>query len=89
VKPTPRGAARFSLTTLVLEGGARSSTEAVDCLIARFLSVPLDPGARATAVAFLEAQLGTADLERAKTYLEEPLRETAHLLMSAPEYQLA
>jgi Protein of unknown function (DUF1800) len=89
VKPTPRGAARFSLTTLVLEGGARSSTEAVDCLITRFLSVPLDPGARATAVAFLEAQLGTADLERAKTYLEEPLRETAHLLMSAPEYQLA
>ena len=43
VKPTPRGAAQFSLTTIVLEGGARSSGEAVDCLVARFLSVPLDP----------------------------------------------
>jgi Protein of unknown function (DUF1800) len=89
VKPTPRGAAQFSLTTLVLEDGARSSGDAVDCLIARFLSVPLDPSARSAAIAFLEAQLGTTDLDRAKTYLEEPLRETAHLIMSAPEYQLA
>jgi hypothetical protein len=89
VKPTPRGAAQFSLTTLVLEGGARSSTDAVDCLIARFLSVPLDPAARSAAVSFLEAELGTSDLDRAKTYLEEPLRLTAHLVMSASEYQLA
>jgi hypothetical protein len=89
VKPTPRGAGQFSLTTLVLEGGARSSSDAVDCLIVRFLSVPLDPTARSAAVAFLEAELGTSDLERAKTYLEEPLRLTAHLIMSAPEYQLA
>jgi hypothetical protein len=89
VKPTPRGAAQFSLTTLVLERGARSSTDAVDCLIARFLSVPLDPAARSAAVSFLEAELGTSDLDRAKTYLEEPLRLTAHLVMSAPEYQLA
>jgi hypothetical protein len=89
VKPTPRGAAQFSLTTIVLEGGARSSADAVDFLVARFLSVPLDPAARSAAVAFLETQLGTSDLDRAKTYLEEPLRETAHLIMSTPEYQLA
>ena len=89
VKPTPRGAAQFSLTTLVLEGGTRSSTDAVDCLVTRFLSVPLDPAARSAAVSFLEAELGTSDLERAQTYLEEPLRLTAHLIMSTPEYQLA
>jgi hypothetical protein len=89
VKPTPRGAAQISLTTIVLESGAHSSADAVDCLVGRFLSVPLDPAARSAAVAFLEAQLGTSDLDRAKTYLEEPLRETAHLIMSAPEYQLA
>ncbi|HZZ26131.1 MAG TPA: DUF1800 domain-containing protein [Roseiarcus sp.] len=89
VKPTPRGAAQFSLTTLVLEGGARSSGDAVDCLVKRFLSVPLDPAARSAAVSFLEAELGTTDLDRAKTYLEEPLRLTAHLIMSTPEYQLA
>jgi len=89
VKPTPRGAAQFGLTNLVLEGGARSSTEAVDCLIACFLSTPLDSAARDAAVAFLEGELGTADLDRAKTYLEEPLRLTAHVIMSTPEYQLA
>jgi Protein of unknown function (DUF1800) len=89
VKPTPRGVAQFNLATLVLEGGARSSADAVDCLVERFVSVPLDPAARSAAVAFLEARLGTTDLDRAKTYLEEPLRETAHLIMSAPEYQLA
>jgi uncharacterized protein (DUF1800 family) len=89
VKPTPRGAAQFSLTTLVLEGGARSSTDAVDCLIARFLSTPLDSAARDAAVVFVEGELGTADLDRAKTYLEEPLRLVAHLIMSTPEYQLA
>jgi hypothetical protein len=88
VKPTPRGAGQFSLTALVLEGGARSTADAVDCLIARFLSVPLDPAARSATVAFLEGQLGTTDLDRAKTYLEEPLRLTAHLIMSTPEYQL-
>jgi hypothetical protein len=89
VKPTLRGAAQFSLTTLVLEGGARSTTQAVDCLIARFLSVPLDSETRDSAVTFLEAELGTTDLDRAKTYLEEPLRLTAHLIMSTPQYQLA
>jgi Protein of unknown function (DUF1800) len=89
VKPTPRGAAQFSLTALVLEDGASSAAGAVDCLIARFLSVPLDPSARDAAIAFLEAELGTADLDRAKTYMEDPLRLTTHLIMSAPEYQLA
>ena len=63
--------------------------EALDALVARFLSVPLDPAARSAAVAFRERLLGTTDLDRAKTYLEEPLRETAHLIMSTPEYQLA
>lgn len=89
VKPTPRGAAQFSLATLVLKDGATSAKGAVDSLVRRFLSVPLDPAACEAATAFLETELGTADLDRAKTYLEEPLRLTAHLIMSAPEYQLA
>jgi uncharacterized protein (DUF1800 family) len=89
VKPTLRGAAQFNLTSLVLEAGAHSTTQAVDCLIARFLSVPLDSQTRDAVAAFLETELGTTDLDRAKTYLEEPLRLTAHLIMSTPQYQLA
>ena len=77
------------MTALVREGGARTATEAVECLIARFLSVPLDSKTRDAVATFLEAELGTTDLDRAKTYLEEPLRLTAHLIMSTPHYQLA
>jgi hypothetical protein len=89
VKPTLRSAGQFSLTAIVLKSGARTASEAVDHLVARFLSVPLDPETRGVAVSLLETELGTADLDRAKTYLEEPLRLTAHLVMSTPHYQLA
>ena len=37
---------------------------------------------------FLERQLGTGDLAQASTYMERPLRLTAHLIMSTPEFQL-
>jgi len=51
--------------------------------------VPIDDEARAATIAFLNEQIGTDDLVRARSYLEEPLRLVAHLIMSAPEYQLA
>jgi hypothetical protein len=89
IKPILRAPAQVSLAALVRADGARTASEAVDCLVARLLSVPLEPEARAEAATFLEGELGTADLVRAETYLEEPLRLTAHLIMSAPEYQLA
>jgi hypothetical protein len=37
---------------------------------------------------FLDQQLGTSDVVRADSYLEEPLRMLTHLIMSQPEYQL-
>ena len=89
VKPILRAPAQLSLAALVRADGAQTAAEAVDRLVARFLAVPLDLDARAAAVTFLEAELGTADLVRAETYLEEPLRLTAHLIMSTPEFQLA
>ena len=39
-------------------------------------------------VAFLSKELGTDSIERAKTYMEDPLRMTVHLIMSTPEYQV-
>jgi hypothetical protein len=89
IKPILREPAQFSLTELVFADGATTTTDAVDLLLRRFLAVPIDDEARATTVAFLDEQLGTSALERARTYLEEPLRLTAHLILSAPEYQLA
>ncbi len=87
VKPITRAAPQFSLTEIVVAGSAHTTTEAVDLLLLRFLSVPIDADARATLIAFLDQQLGTSDLERARTYMEESLRLVAHLIMSRPEYQ--
>ena len=39
-------------------------------------------------VTFLTRELGTDSIERAKTYMEDPLRMTVHLIMSTPEYQI-
>ena len=86
--PTPRDAARFDLSAMVTAGGATSTAEAVDYLLWRMLRVPAASATREALVKFLTNELGTDSLERAKSYMEDPLRMTAHLVMSTPEYQL-
>ena len=86
--PTPRGAARFDLTRMVLDAGASTTTEAVDHLLGRFLRMPVSADFRTGLVELLDAELGTSDLARAETYMEDPLRMVAHLIMSTPEYQI-
>jgi uncharacterized protein (DUF1800 family) len=86
--PTPRDAARFDLTALVRGSGAKTSADAVDHLAARLLRVPLAGTTRDAFVAFLTRELGTEDLARAESYMEDALRMTAHLVMSTPEYQI-
>jgi uncharacterized protein (DUF1800 family) len=86
--PTPRDAARFDLTAMVLASGAKTTADAVDYLLGRMLRVPAAQPMREALVGFLTAELGTDDLDRAKTYMEDPLRMTAHLVMSTPEYQI-
>ena len=86
--PTARNAAQFSLTSMVLESGATTSGEAVDYFTWRMLRVPPATATRDRLVAFLTGELGTDSLDRAKTYLEDPLRMTVHLVMSTPEYQM-
>ena len=86
--PTPRGAARIDLTAIVLDSGASTTGEAVDALLGRFLRVPISTELRDTLVAFLDNELGTTDLDRARTYMEDPLRMVTHLIMSTPEYQI-
>ena len=86
--PTPRDAAQFDLTTMVLTSGAKTTMEAVDYLTWRMLRVPAAKETRDALVAFLTKDLGTESVDRAKTYMEDPLRMTVHLLMSTPEYQV-
>jgi hypothetical protein len=86
--PTPRDAARFDLTRMVMENGAKSTAEAVDYLMWRMLRVPLSKATRERFVEFLTKELGTDSIDRAKTYMEDALRMTVHLIMSTPEYQI-
>jgi hypothetical protein len=86
--PTPRGAAQFNLSEMVLQNGAKSPAETVDYLTWRLLRVPLAKPTRDTFVGFLAKELGTDNIDRAQTYMEDALRMTTHLIMSTPEYQI-
>jgi len=86
--PTPRHAAKFELTATLAENEVSTTAEAVDHLMGRILRVPAAPGTRDAIVAFLTKELGTDDIGRARTYMEDALRMTAHLIMSTAEYQL-
>jgi hypothetical protein len=86
--PTPRRAAQFDLTQMVLDSKATTTAEAVDYLTWRMLRVPAAKATRDTLVEFLTKELGTDSIARAKTYMEDALRMTVHLVMSTPEYQL-
>ena len=88
IKPIPRTFARVDLAAIVLAGGARSSGDAVDLLAQRFFSVPVASADRAAWTAFLTEQLGTDRIDRARTYMEDGLRTTLHLMLSSPDYQL-
>jgi uncharacterized protein (DUF1800 family) len=88
IRPIARAAAQFELSRLVDASGAKTAADAVDHLSLRLLSVPVTGAVRRTLAAFLERQLGTAELARASTYMERPLRLTTHLIMSSPEFQL-
>src|SRR5579875_3361320 len=52
LKPIPRAPAQFSLTDIVSADGAKTTAEAVDRLLDRFIVVPVDEAARAALVAF-------------------------------------
>jgi hypothetical protein len=86
--PTPRQAAQFDLTRMVVDSGAKTTGEAVDYLLWRIVRVPIATPTRDGFVSFLTRELGTDSIERARTYLEDPLRMVVHLIMSTPEYQI-
>ena len=89
VKPIPRPTAQVNLTRMVTTAGLKNTTDVVDYLIRRFMRVPPADEKRQTLIAFLNKELSTSDVGVAKTYMEDSLRLTLHLLLSEPEYQLS
>ena len=88
VKAIPRDTARLDLSGMVRANKLTTTTQVVDYFVSRFMSVPPAPEARARLVKFLDTDLGTSDVARADTYMEDSLRMLTHLIMSLPEYQL-
>ncbi len=88
VKPIPRRAAPLDLAGMVVRAGLTDTTQVVDYFIGRLLRVPLAEEDRRALIAFLTEELGTAAIDAAATYLEEPVRQVVHLIMSTPEYQI-
>ncbi len=88
VKPIMRDTARLNLTAMVMNAELTSPLDVVDYFAARFVSVPLDAGVRESFAVFFEAELGTADVAAAQSYMEDALRVFLHVLLSRPEYQL-
>ena len=88
VKPLPRTTAQLDLSAMVRTAGCKTARDAVDHLLLRFVSVPVSAATRDSMVAMLEADLGTADLKLADTYMEDALRNALHVILSLPAYQL-
>lgn len=89
VPAEPRRAPDFSLSRTLQREGVTDAAGAVDNLMRRFLRMPLTGERRQTLIRFLEQQLGGGQLDYTRYRLEKDLRELLHLIMSAPEYQLA
>jgi uncharacterized protein (DUF1800 family) len=88
VKPIPRVAADLDLAGMVRAEGLATTAEVVDHFLLRFMSAPIGEAERGMLIDFLDRELGTSDIARADSYLEDPLRLLVHLIMSQPEYQL-
>jgi hypothetical protein len=88
VLPIVRHTARLQLAEQVTAAGLSSPTEVVSYWVDRYFLVAPSAETQAQLADALEQALGTADIQAASSYLEEPLRNLLHLLLSLPEYQL-
>lgn len=88
VKPILRDSASVEISDLMKQAQAKTCDDAVDALLARFLTVPISAGQRTELVQWLRRELGTDQLKIAETYMEDSLRQLVHIMLSLPEYQL-
>lgn len=88
IKRDPPRPAQIDLAEMIEDESIRTADEAVDYFMARFLRMPLDAGERQEVIDFLEEQNGGSQLAARRGGLEQALRQTLHLILSAPAYQL-
>lgn len=88
VLPIPRHTARLQLANQVLAAELTTPEAVVSYWVEQYFLVPPSRQTQAELAHALTQWLGTSDITAAGTYLEEPLRQLLHLLLSLPEYQL-
>ena len=88
VKPIPRATAQLDIAGMVRAAGCKTTQEAVDHLLTRFLSTPVNAELRKKIADVLASDLGTTDLTAADSYMEDALRNALHVILSLPDYQL-
>ena len=88
VKAIPRDTAQLHVSDWMRQANCRTSAQAVDHLLSRFLSVPVSDALRQELAELLTKDLGTSDLTYADSYMEDALRNLLHVILSLPAYQL-
>ncbi|MDQ3010076.1 MAG: DUF1800 domain-containing protein [Acidobacteriota bacterium] len=88
VKPIARTLAEVDFTRMVRDAKVQTVEATVDYFSKRFLRAPLNDERRAAVLAFLKGELKSDQVNYSVTGLEQALRRTVHLILSAPEYQL-
>ena len=89
VPPAPRKVADFQLAKMMQQEGVKDANGAVDSMLRRFVRLPITGERHQALVSFFEKQIGGTKIDYTRYSLEKELRELAHLIMSAPEYQLS
>jgi uncharacterized protein (DUF1800 family) len=89
VKPISRATAQVDLSAMVRKAKCKTTGDAVDHLLGRFLTAPISTDLKNKITQMLSDDLGTEDLMLADTYMEEALRNALHVILSLPMYQLS
>jgi hypothetical protein len=88
VRPIPRNPVRLNLTAEVMSAACETTADVVDYLNKKYFIYPLPQQIVAEFAKRLRRELGTDNVVEAETYLEEPLRQLLHAMLSRPEFQL-
>jgi hypothetical protein len=73
---------------MLRQAKCKTTNEAVAYLVKRFVSVKVDASVQAQIAGMLSQDLGTSNLAAADSYMEDALRNTLHVILSLPAYQL-
>ena len=89
VTPIVRNSAKLDLTASVINAGCNTTIDIAEYFNERFFVRSLPEPVVQEFARVLEEELGTNDVQSALGYLEEPLRQLLHAMLSRPEYQLS